>query len=101
MRHLRGSVGGDHWKYREILRSTIDFTRVVINSKDQVHLREIIIKTDDRMFHISRELLQRLSFVELQVINRKVKCVFQEDEALKRLLEDGMNASLPEVYMKP
>ena len=93
LRHLKGSVGGEHWHYREILRSTIDFVRVVIKANDQVHLKEIIIKIDDIMFHISRLLLQRLSFVELEVINRKVKCVFQEDEALKRLLEDDMNAS--------
>ena len=60
LRHLRGSVGGEHWAYRKILRSTIDFIRVVIKPKEAVHLREIIIKTDDKMFHVSRELLKRL-----------------------------------------
>ena len=59
-----------------------------------MHLREIIIKTDDKMFHVSRELLQKLSSVELEVIQRKDKCVFQENEFLKKLLEH-------EVYMKP
>ena len=73
----------------------------MIKPKYQVHLREIIIKIDDKMFHISRELLKKLSFVELEVINRKVKCVFQDYEALKILLEDDMIASRPEVYMKP
>ena len=87
LRHLRGSVGGEHWAYKEILISTIDFARVVIKPKEAVHIREIIIKTDKKMFHVSRELLQKLSFVELEVIHRKVKCVFQEDEFLKKLLE--------------
>ena len=35
------------------------------------------------------------------MIQRKVKCVFQDDEALKKLLEADMDASLPDVYLKP
>ena len=48
--------------------STIDFARIVIKPKETMHLREIIIKIDEKMFHVSRELLRKLSFVELEVI---------------------------------
>ena len=101
MRPLRGSIGGEHWQYRELLRSTIVFARVVIKPKDNVHLRVIMIKIDDMMFHISRELLKQLSFNELEVIQRKVKYVNQEDDFLQNLLTTDMDAALPEVYMKP
>ena len=46
-------------------------------------MREIILKTDDRMFYISRDLLKKLTYTELEVIEQKVKCVYQEDEFLK------------------
>ena len=73
----------------------------MIKPKENVHLMDIIIKTYDRMFHISREHLKQLSFTKLEVIQRKVKCVFQADEFLQKLLTEDMNAALPKVYMKP
>ena len=85
----------------ELLRSTVSFARVVIKPKDNVQLREIIIRIDDRLFHILRELLKQLSFTKLEVIFRKVKCVYQEDEFLKNLLKEDMDDVLPDVYTKP
>ena len=101
LRYLRGSVGGERWQYMELLRSTLEFARVVVKPKNNVDMREIILKTDDRLFHISRDLLKQLTFTELEVIEKKVKCVYQEDELLKNLLKEEMDAALPEVYMKP
>ena len=101
LRLLRGSVGGEMWKYRELLRSTLEFSRVVVKPKHDMDMREIILKTDDRLFHILRDLLKLLTFTELEVIEKKVKCFYQEDEMLKNLLKEEMDAAHPEVYMKP
>ena len=73
----------------------------MVKPKQDVDMREIILKTDDRLFHISRNLLKQLTYTELEVIERKVKCVYQEDGFLKNMLIEDMDAALPEVYMKP
>ena len=69
--------------------------------RQEVHIREIILKIDARLFHISRDLLKQLTLTELEVIEQKVKCVYQEDDFLKKLLIEDMDAALPLVYMKP
>ena len=43
-------------------------------------MREIILKTDDMLFYISRDLLKQLTYTELEVIKKKVKCVYQGDK---------------------
>ena len=58
LRLLKGSVGGERWKYRELLRSSMVFARVVVKPKHNVDMRETILKTDDMLFHISRDLLK-------------------------------------------
>ena len=74
---------------------------VVFNPKESVDLREIILKTDDRMLHISRNLLKQLIFTKLEVIERKVKCVYEEYEFLNKLIIKDLDVALPEVYLKP
>ena len=78
----------------ELLRSTLDFARVVVKPTNNMDMREIILKTDDRLFHISRDLLKQLTFTNLEVIKKKVKYVYQEDELLKELLKEEMDAAL-------
>ena len=56
LRYLRGSVVGERWQYREMLRSTLEFARVIVKPKNNVDMREIIQNTEDRLFHISRDL---------------------------------------------
>ena len=100
-RLLRGSVGRKRWKYRELFRRSIVFVRVVVQPRQYVDIREIILKTDDKVFHISIDLLNKLTYTELEVIEKKVKCVYQEDEMLKIVLREKMYTALPEVYVKP
>ena len=41
-------------------------------------MRDIILKIDDKMFHISGDLLKKLTYTKLEVTEKKVKRVCQE-----------------------
>ena len=41
---LRGSVGGERWQYRELLRNSMEFSRVVVQPRQNVDMREIILE---------------------------------------------------------
>ena len=72
----------------------MEFFRVVVQPRQNVDMREIILKFDDRLYHISKNILKQLTYIKLEVIEKKVKCVYQDDELLKNLLRrNGCSSS--------